>query len=115
MTGRNVDIQPTDLYEAVQDDAANAFVHTQSYGGSAEALALKQLFVAGANTALQFSPGALPLLAALAAGRKWGLAVSETVGDRDPKDEQHDEFMYELAHEEQQDNYDNEEDENDGS
>lgn len=72
---RMVDIQPPELYEDLRNVAANEFVLANpSFDGSAEALALKQAFVLGANTSLQFTDRHVRLIQAVIAGRKWGLS-----------------------------------------
>jgi hypothetical protein len=72
---KNVGIQPASEYEIAQNIAANNFTYDKNYYGSYEALALKQGFVLGANTSLQFSEDRLMMLIeAVQAGRKWGQA-----------------------------------------
>jgi hypothetical protein len=79
---RNVDIQRDTEYGAAQNEAANRWVNEDaSYGGSAEALALKQAFVLGSNTALQFPQRHVKIIQAVIAGRKWGMAPRGMSGD----------------------------------
>ena len=72
MSDRNIDIEPEDGYESIQNEAANAFVSKMEYGGSYEALALKQAFVMGANTATSADAGDLAYAALM--GRRWALS-----------------------------------------
>lgn len=70
---RMVDTKSRNEYEALQDVAANEHVKGKPYSGSAEALALKQAFVLGANTSLQWEGNTIQLVKAMIEGRKWGL------------------------------------------
>lgn len=74
MGTRNIDIQPESTYDAQVNDAANEHVKKAGvYTNSYQALAYKQAFRVGADTAttVEFDE---ELLDALIAGRAWALA-----------------------------------------
>jgi hypothetical protein len=77
-TERMVDTQPKDVYEQLQTVAAVDYVNTRDWDGSAEALALRQAFDLGSNTALQFDQMPVRLIQAVMAGRRWGLKRKST-------------------------------------